>query len=467
MVARRAVPVAVLVAVVAVVAPTLAGAEGTHDFAKPNVAMGNSNGSGTVPRGVVFSVHEPVTVESLGIEGRFGVATTLSVEVRDVAAPTVVLASGSVAVPAAPVGAAPSWHDVPVTVSFEPGRVYDARFSSSVGWSGSSLRFQTFDNPFFNPSLGHTVGPFLVLDGAWTILNAYSYNNSALWHVHATEAAGDRTAPTIDLTVADGEALGANGWYNAAGSGTDGVTLEVSADDDVALFGVRCTDGTTEIANRPDGEFTLNVGDGHHAVECVARDTSGNSTTSARLTFAVDQTAPTITPVVSPTPVMEGGDATAWPYATDTPSAVADQGCDPVPTTTPGHHTVRCWAVDQAGNETVGSASYDVLYGFAGFFAPVEAMPAVNAARAGSTVPVKFSLDGDRGMDVLAGGAPTVSPCPGASGATTAAAGALRYDADADQYVWLWRTDRAWTGCKLLTVRLTDGSAKAAMFSFR
>ena len=467
MVVRRAVPVAVLVAVVAVMAPTLAGAEGTHDFARPGVAMGNSNGSGFVPRGVVFSVVEAVTVESLGIEGRFGVATTLGVEVRDVADPAVVLASGSLPVPAAAVGAAPTWHDVAVDATFETGRVYDVRFTSSVGWSGSSLRFQTFDNPFFNPAVGHRAGPFLVLDGAWTVLGAYSYANTALWHVHATEATGDRTAPTIDLSLGDGEVVGSSGWFNIAGSGTDGVTVEVSAADDVALFGVRCTDGAAEIANRPDGSFTLTLGNGHHAVECVARDTSGNTTTSARLTLAVDQTPPSMSPAVNPNPVMEGGAATAWPYAQDTPSQVATQECDPVDTTTPGHHTVTCRAVDQAGNEASGAAAYDVLFGFDGFFAPVAPMPSVNLARAGSTVPVKFSLGGDQGMGILDGGAPTVSPCPGAGGSTTSSAGSLRYDVDADRYTWLWRTDRAWTGCLQLTVRLTDGSAKTAMFSFR
>ena len=39
---------------------------------------------------------------------------------------------------------------------------------------------------------------------------------------------------------------------------------------------------------------------------------------------------------------------------------------------------------------------------FTGFFSPVDNLPTVNVAKAGSTIPVKFSLGGNRGLGILA-----------------------------------------------------------------
>ncbi|HZG94977.1 MAG TPA: PxKF domain-containing protein, partial [Mycobacteriales bacterium] len=46
---------------------------------------------------------------------------------------------------------------------------------------------------------------------------------------------------------------------------------------------------------------------------------------------------------------------------------------------------------------------------FEGFFAPVDNAPIVNVVKAGSTVPVKFGLGGNRGMDIFAPGFPASS----------------------------------------------------------
>ncbi len=60
---------------------------------------------------------------------------------------------------------------------------------------------------------------------------------------------------------------------------------------------------------------------------------------------------------------------------------------------------------------------------WSGFKRPVDNPPAVNVVRAGSTVPLKFSLDGDRGLDIFPADAPPASapvPCGGGTaGAST------------------------------------------------
>jgi hypothetical protein len=113
---------------------------------------------------------------------------------------------------------------------------------------------------------------------------------------------------------------------------------------------------------------------------------------------------------------------------------------------------------------------------FAGFFAPVENLPAVNVARAGSTIPVKFSLGGDRGLDIFAAGAPQVvgsnecgDSAPGGTDVAMAASRAgLRYDPDAEQYVFSWNTDHAWAGtCREFVMALVDGSTHRFVVRFR
>ena len=49
-------------------------------------------------------------------------------------------------------------------------------------------------------------------------------------------------------------------------------------------------------------------------------------------------------------------------------------------------------------------------YDFTGFFPPIANLPALNAVKAGSAVPIKFSLDGNQGLDVILDGSPTSTP---------------------------------------------------------
>jgi hypothetical protein len=143
-------------------------------------------------------------------------------------------------------------------------------------------------------------------------------------------------------------------------------------------------------------------------------------------------------------------------------------------------------AVDTTGNVACGSvtslspfALMEVAYSFAGFFPPVSNLPAVNVVKAGQAVPVKFSLGGDRGLDIFAAGYPvsqvvtcTGGPVAGGIVATvTAGASALQYDGTNEQYTYVWKTDRAWANtCRLLILGFNDGSrpnAATARFQFR
>jgi hypothetical protein len=114
-------------------------------------------------------------------------------------------------------------------------------------------------------------------------------------------------------------------------------------------------------------------------------------------------------------------------------------------------------------------------YDFSGFFAPVNNQPALNSANAGRAIPVKFSLNGDMGLDILAPGYPRSqavdcaanAPVDGIESTVTPGSSALSYDAGSDRYTYVWKTDKSWDGCRQLVVKLTDGSKHRANFKFR
>jgi len=119
-------------------------------------------------------------------------------------------------------------------------------------------------------------------------------------------------------------------------------------------------------------------------------------------------------------------------------------------------------------------ATFAIPFPFSGFGPPVAPAPAFNTARAGQGVPIKFSLGGDRGADIFAAG-PTVTPiaCPAAATAGVVTPGdasvesSLHYDPFDDQYVYTWKTDRAWAGsCQQLAFTLVDGTVHEALFAF-
>jgi hypothetical protein len=111
---------------------------------------------------------------------------------------------------------------------------------------------------------------------------------------------------------------------------------------------------------------------------------------------------------------------------------------------------------------------------FTGFFQPVDNDGVLNIAKAGSAIPVKFSLGGDFGLDVLVK-APTASAiaCPTGAGAdaieeVSASPSGLTYDAAADQYTYVWKTQSGWKGtCKQLHMPLSDGMDHTALFQFK
>ncbi len=188
-----------------------------------------------------------------------------------------------------------------------------------------------------------------------------------------------------------------------------------------------------------------------------------------------------------------------------------------------GSHTLRFALA--GGTPSVVSSPFAVVlaapiqaaFNWQGFFEPIANLPKVNRQNAGESIPVKFSLGGNKGMNIFAEGYPAVQQ---ASCSTWSLIGSLKaidlkgngdnedgdkgkddkgkddkgknekHDDDKGKndkhdddhggpgdngglrfgdgrYTFTWKTDRSWSNsCRVLSVKLTDGSVHTARFSF-
>jgi hypothetical protein len=114
-------------------------------------------------------------------------------------------------------------------------------------------------------------------------------------------------------------------------------------------------------------------------------------------------------------------------------------------------------------------------FDFSGFFQPVDNLPELNVAKAGSAIPVKFSLGGDMGLNIFGKGYPksTMIKCDSSEPqdnieetVTTGNSG-LQFDPLTNQYTYVWKTEKGWAGtCRQLVIKLTDGNYYTANFKF-
>jgi hypothetical protein len=143
--------------------------------------------------------------------------------------------------------------------------------------------------------------------------------------------------------------------------------------------------------------------------------------------------------------------------------------------TAPATVTVKVQVTDAFDNSTVAETTINVLFNFAGFFAPVDNAPIFNIVNAGQAIPLKFSLGGYHGLNIFAVGYPIsqqvacdLSNVDGIEETVAAGSSSLTYNSATDQYNYAWKTNKAWSGtCRQLIIQLTDGTIHIAYFFFR
>ena len=268
----------------------------------------------------------------------------------------------------------------------------------------------------------------------------------------------DTTPPVITATLSPATPDGTGGWYKTP------VTVTWTVVDNESAISSRSGCDSTTVSTDTTGT----------TLTCTA--TSAGGTSSQSVTVKVDVTRPALSPVLSSTgPVLLGGTLTVTPNATDATSGVASSSCTAPDTSSVGNKTLTCAATDNAGNTQTVTVPYNVVYAFRGFLAPVDNLPIVNTAKAGSAIPLKFSLSGNQGLGILAAGSPTVIRYTCAAGGPSGDLGALatfsnsglQYDVTSDTYNYVWKTSSAMVGCYQVDVKLIDGTSHVANFQLR
>jgi hypothetical protein len=241
-----------------------------------------------------------------------------------------------------------------------------------------------------------------------------------------------------------------------------------------------CADALSEIASCL-GNTTLSSEGAGQSATGTATDNAGNSANATVSGINIDKTNPnvSITGVSNGATYTLGSVPAAGCSTSDQPGL---SGVDSNATLQPlsggpvGSVTATCsGASDKAGNSGSASVTYYVNYNWSGFFRPVDNPEVLNSVKAGSAIPVKFSLAGNQGLNIFATGSPTSQkincdssdPIDLIEETVTAGGSSLSYDASINQYNYVWKSDKAWAGsCRQLSVKLIDGTTHVANFKF-
>ena len=277
----------------------------------------------------------------------------------------------------------------------------------------------------------------------------------------------DKNNPTSSATLSPAIH---NGWYASP-------TVTLTGNDGSGS-------GIAQISYKIDGESGYHTysaplsgfSTGNHFVQFFATDNAGRVETSTNLiAFKVDAVKPTVT-ITAP---ADGAQIRLDKVTTakykcvdresglDTCVGTVANGAN-LDTSTVGDHTFTVTATDVAGNVTTQTVHYQVVYTWNGFFAPITNTDTekLNLVHAGDLIKLGFGLDGDRGLNVFAGGYPTSEaiPCPAWTPHSVPEAGAgatsgLSFVDASGHYSFGWQTDPSWAGtCRRFEIALNDGT---------
>ncbi|HEX6189873.1 MAG TPA: PxKF domain-containing protein [Pyrinomonadaceae bacterium] len=350
---------------------------------------------------------------------------------------------------------------------------YSSTVTDNCACSSSDTSERCEDHPQITytqtPAAGTVVGP-----GSHTVhieaSDGSEHNNGATKDVIFTVE--DTTAPVIDcpdniVATTDSGACSA-----VVDPGT--ATATDNCDTSVTITGTR-SDSQALNAPYPKGTTTITwraTDDAGNYSECQQTVTVNDEepptiTCQANITVYVAPNSTDTSAVVNyTTPV--GQDNCAG--STTTQEAGLPSGSSfPLGTTT---NTFR--VTDASGNYAECSFTVTVLYNFTGFFSPVSNPPAFNNVNAGRTIPLKFSLSGNKGLSIFAAGYPmsqqiacdSSAPLSELEGTETTGGSTLTYSPDTYQYNW--KSESSWAGtCRILIVKLNDGTEHTALFKFK
>ena len=470
----------------------------------------------TPPPGSTFALgHSTVTCNAIDTNGNSAAATSFDVEVVDTTAPAIgqnaditAEATGANGAPvsfANPTATDVVDGDVPVTCEPASGSTF-ALGTSLVTCSASDNAGNTGVS-YFNVTVEDTTAPEISAH-ANEVVEATGASGATVNYVlptasdiveggvevnctpssgstfalgtttvecSATDAAGNEATSSFTVTVRDTTppSITAHGNEVAEATGPSGAAVNYTSPTASDIV-----DGSVAVVCTPASGSTFALGT--TTVNCSATDAAGNEATSSFSVTVQDTTAPSISAHADVNAIATSASGAVVTYTLPTASDLVDGSvavtCLPASGSTfaIGSTTVNCSATDSHGNTGTSSFNVVVSYAFNGFFKPIDNLPIVNVVKAGQGIPVKFSLGGNMGLNIFAAGYPrsVQMVCNGAVSDTveetvTAGGSSLSYDATAGQYIYVWKSEKAWAGtCRQLQVKLADGTYHYANFNF-
>ncbi len=304
----------------------------------------------------------------------------------------------------------------------------------------------------------------------------YTATDSAGNVATATQTVLVRENPAIPPTISAPGDLSFNTGPGATSCGvfvSDAALGSATASDNCAGVTVTRT-GVPAGNNFPVGVTTVTY---------TATDRSGNTAVDTQTVTVTDNTAPVLScpsDITVYLPLNSTATSTTVNFsvsATDN-CGTANVSYDHAPGSvfSVGTTPVTVTATDGVGNSSSCTFNVIVLYNFTGFFAPVDNIPVFNEMKAGQAVPLKFSLSGNKGLNIFAANSPSSVQINCTSGAeisvveetSNAGSSSLTYDASSDRYHYVWKTESSWKNtCRQLNVVLNDGTTHSALFKFK
>jgi Tol biopolymer transport system component len=288
--------------------------------------------------------------------------------------------------------------------------------------------------------------------------------------VRATDVEGRTSTATVSYEVLDFFAPEVIVRTPAHGAEYEvGQTVEVDYEclDEPGGSGVALCDGELQ-----DGQPLDTSEAGSFTVHFWTVDRADNVAQTSVTYRVADRTPPTITIESPPEGAVYvlGASVVASYSCEDATSCRGDVASGAlVDTSVVGAHSFTVAARDGSGNSATETRSYRVVYPFSGFFSPLAAAPSFATLKAGSKVPAKFSLGGDRGLGLITGSTWTRVRCGDGStlpDSSPADAGG-RLSFHGGRYQLLVDSDASWAGsCRRLSVTLDDGSTQVANIRF-
>lgn len=318
--------------------------------------------------------------------------------------------------------------------------------------------------------------------------NVFPLGNTVITYT-ATDRSGNIDTDTQVVTVVDNtkptiSAPADVTLYTGPGATSCGVTVaSLDASLGTATTSDNCPGAVTVARGGVPAGNVFPLGETFVTYTATDANTNSSAPVTQKVTV-VDNTPPVVTPpanIVVQLPLNSTATSMVVNYpnpatATDNcPGAITFDYSPVSGSTFPvGPTTVTVTATDAHNNSATATFTVTVLYNFTGFFSPVSNSPVVNVVNAGRSIPLKFSLSGNKGLNIFAAGYPASqqTACDSSAvlseleGTETPGGSTLTYSPDT--YLYNWKTESSWAGtCRQLVVKLNDGSDHIALFKFK